>query len=136
METTKTYNFSWIPFYMEFADKLLEYKNNRKELLDIVYGLGDYVNYISLSDREKYPDIDPFTVLGIFNRGLTIENRKRICQYFKEKFSLSSNVPESFDGIPGGMVSTYSLCIPPADNYADFVEKIGKEEEELRKIKF
>ena len=30
-------NYEWIPFYEEFADSLLKYKNNRKELIDKIY---------------------------------------------------------------------------------------------------
>ena len=32
-------SFTWIPFYTEMAEKLLEYKDNRKELVKIVYGM-------------------------------------------------------------------------------------------------
>ena len=28
--------FSWIPFYKELAQKVLEYKDKRKDLMDIV----------------------------------------------------------------------------------------------------
>ena len=30
-------SFYWSEFYMEFADKLLEYKDNRKELIEKIY---------------------------------------------------------------------------------------------------
>ena len=40
-------NFTWIPFYEEMARKLLDYRNNRKVLVDIVYGLGDKMVHIS-----------------------------------------------------------------------------------------
>lgn len=30
-------NFSWIPYYKEFADKLLLFKNNRNSLLRLIY---------------------------------------------------------------------------------------------------
>lgn len=33
------HSFTWIPFYMEMAEKLLEYKDNRDELIKIVYGM-------------------------------------------------------------------------------------------------
>ena len=35
----KKTSFTWIPFYTEMAEKLLEYKDNRKELVKIVYGM-------------------------------------------------------------------------------------------------
>ena len=91
---------SWIPFYMEFADKLLEYKDNRKELTEIIYGLGRYVDYIKAMDGGHVNDIDPFSVYAIFNRGLKEENRIEILDYFKGKFNIKSKLPNNFDGVP------------------------------------
>ena len=94
-------NFSWIPFYMEMADKLLAFKNNRKALVDIMYSLdSQYVSYIHTNDGGRYPDIDPFTFFGIFNRGNSFEKRKKIAAFFKERLGVKTEVPESFEGIP------------------------------------
>lgn len=94
-------NFSWIPFYMEMADKLLAFKNNRKALVDIMYSLdSQYVSYIHTNDGGHYPDIDPFTFFGIFNRGNSFEKRKKIAVFFKERLGVKTEVPESFEGIP------------------------------------
>lgn len=94
-------NFSWIPFYMEMADKLLAFKNNRKALVDIMYSLdSQYVSYIHTNDGGHYPDIDPFTFFGIFNRGNSFEKRKKIATFFKERLGVKAEVPESFEGIP------------------------------------
>ena len=78
-------NFTWIPFYEEMARKLLDYRNNRKALVDIVYGLGDkMVGYIKATKQGgRVDDIDPFSVYGIFNRGkLKNEKRLDIAKYF------------------------------------------------------
>ena len=94
-------NFSWIPFYMEMADKLLAFKNNRKALVDIMYSLdSQYVSYIHTNDGGRYPDIDPFTFFGIFNRGNSFEKRKKIAAFFKERLGVKAEVPENYDGIP------------------------------------
>ena len=94
-------NFSWIPFYMEMADKLLAFKNNRKALVDIMYSLdSQYVSYIHTNDGGLYPDIDPFTFFGIFNRGNSFEKRKKIAAFFKERLGVKAEVPENYDGIP------------------------------------
>ena len=29
--------FSWVPYYKELAQKLIQYRDKRKELLDIIY---------------------------------------------------------------------------------------------------
>lgn len=94
-------NFSWIPFYMEMADKLLAFKNNRKALVDIMYSLdSQYVSYIHTNDGGRYPDIDPFTFFGIFNRGNSFEKRKKIAAFFKEQLGVKAEVPEIYEGIP------------------------------------
>ena len=92
--------FSWIPFYTELAEKLLTYKNKRKELTDIVYELGISADYLHDNKMQKFKELHPFAIFGVFNRRLTEKNRKKICQYFKGKFSLSSDIPSDFDGIP------------------------------------
>ena len=97
----KKTSFTWIPFYTEMAEKLLEYKGNRKELVKIVYGMNrQFVNYIKDDAGNDYPDIDPFSVFAIFNRKITDERRKDICQYFKNVLQLDSDIPEDFDSIP------------------------------------
>ena len=93
--------FSWIPFYMEMADKLLAFKDNRKALVDVVYSLNKrYVNYIHTDEGSHYPDIDPFTFFGIFNRGNSYEKRIKIATFFKEQLKIEAEVPKDFGGIP------------------------------------
>lgn len=89
----------WIEFYKELSLKLLEYKNNRKELIAILNELESNklftIDYI-LKDDE----IDPFTFFSNFNRQLKDENRIAILNYLKNRFNLKSKVPNSFVGIP------------------------------------
>lgn len=92
---------TWIPYYIELSDKLFQYKDNRKPLLDIVYALDrKFIGYIKAEDGGHVSDIDPFTVFGIFNRGITNDNRIKLCQYFKEKLNIQAPVPSDFDGVP------------------------------------
>ena len=103
-------SFTWIPFYKELAKALLKYKEDRKPLVDWIYaelskvkGIGgkSLVEYIHNKDKSKVSDIDPFSVIAIFNRGgLTIENRMNFCEKFKTLFGLNSEIPKNFDGIP------------------------------------
>lgn len=93
--------FTWIPFFKEFADKLLEYKEKREDLIDIVYSLDEkHVKYIHNDDGSKATDIDPFSVFAIFNRGVSDENRKIILSHFKSKFGIISDLPHDYDGVP------------------------------------
>lgn len=100
-------DFTWVNFYMEFADKLLEYKNNRKELIDKIYNLFEEINVnIATLDRDeegnsiRARDIDPFTVFALFNKGITWDKKRKIVNKIKEEFNLSSKAPNSFYGIP------------------------------------
>ena len=45
-------------------------------------------------------DIDPFTVFGLFNKGITNANRIAILESFATVFNIKSKVPDNFDGIP------------------------------------
>ena len=45
-------------------------------------------------------DIDPFTVYGLFNKGITNAKRIKIIQGLAAEFSITASVPEQFDGIP------------------------------------
>lgn len=92
---------TWIPYYIEMADKLSQCKDNRKPLLDIVYALDkEFVGYITADGGGHVSDIDPFTVYGIFNRGIKNDNRIKICQHFKEKLNIQAAIPSDFDGVP------------------------------------
>lgn len=45
-------------------------------------------------------DIDPFTIFGLFNKGITNTNRINIITGFAKEFGVIAAVPENFDGIP------------------------------------
>lgn len=98
--------YSWIPFYKELSQKLLKFRNDRKPLVDFIYselstvGSKSLVDYIHMEDGSKVKDIDPFSVFAIFNRSLKRENRLGFLQKFKDRFSLNSDIPTDFDGIP------------------------------------
>jgi len=93
--------FTWIPFYKEFAEKLINYKNDRKSLLKFIYSLDSkYVGYLHEEDSKPLKDICPFTVMGIFNRGNTFSNRAIIAGEFQEFLNINAEVPTDFNGIP------------------------------------
>ncbi len=96
-------NFDWIKFYTEFAIKLIPFDKDRILLLIKLKKVLDEaeVNFpIMENDHTELRDICPFTVFSIFNRGITNENRRKICVGLKSEFQIEAPVPESFDGIP------------------------------------
>ena len=94
--------FEWINFYSEFATKLLEFKNNRAELIADIQSAYSAINMKlpKLESEDSIIDIDPFTVFGLFNKGITNANRIAILESFATVFNIKSKVPNNFDGIP------------------------------------
>ena len=95
-------NYTWIPFYMEFAQKLLQFRLDRKPLIDWIYNnLKGHVKHLKdAHDGRRLPDIDPFTVFAIINRQITYDRKKEICKRIKDFLKISSDVPQDFSGVP------------------------------------
>ena len=94
--------FDWVDFYKEFAQKLLKYKANRKELISVVenvYKNAD-INMPTLEIDNKLLDIDPFTIFGLFNKGITKDNRLKIMTSFAKELNIQAKLPTSFGSIP------------------------------------
>lgn len=94
--------YTWIPFYKELSQKLLQFRNNRMPLVNWIYdNLHGYINHLKdAPDGRRVPDVDPFTVFAIFNRGITDDKRIDICEKFKHFLDVSASVPHDFDAIP------------------------------------
>ena len=90
-------NKDWIEFYKEFANKLLEFKNNRKELINKLKSSFEYIN-IKIPKIFEEKDIDPFTVFGLFNKGMP--DRMDIINGIADKFQITSAVPLDFYRVP------------------------------------
>jgi 5-methylcytosine-specific restriction protein B len=100
--------FHWTRFYEAVADKLLTFRNRRDELISRIHTIAKKVDCMSILNdqyQESVPggplkDICPFTVMGIFNRGITDANRKTIASELASLLGVSEPVPDSFEGIP------------------------------------
>lgn len=95
--------FSWTKIYPEVATSLLQFKNDRRQLVDLLINIYEAVNmkfpYVE-QDGSPVEDIDPFTVMGCFNRGISTANRIAILIELKKRLFLIEEVPQDFDGIP------------------------------------
>ncbi|MCI5777358.1 MAG: hypothetical protein MR215_07005 [Bacteroidales bacterium] len=102
--TMNTKRYTWIPFYKEFAQKLMKFRNDRASLLKLIYENREEFIAGHLHDVKGYgnllKDIDPFTVFGLFNRQLTNVNKINSIRLFKELFNMESDVPSDFAGVP------------------------------------
>lgn len=108
--------YTWVRFYTELAERLLPYKNDQAKLISFISEMNSKgIKTISLEEtladgnKTKIDQIDPFTFYANFNRGTTNENRISILSEIQKEFSVQSEVPTDFDGIPvvNNMASWY-----------------------------
>lgn len=95
--------YTWIPFYIEFGQKLLKYRNDRKPLVNWIYENidGDLIKHFKdAPDGRRVPDTDPFTVMAIINRGIAYNKKFELCKQFKTFLNISAPVPQDFSGVP------------------------------------
>lgn len=87
---------------MEFATKLLPYKNDRKTLIEKLQKVYKEIDmkFPKMESDGTVIDIDPFTIFGLFNKGITNDNRIRILDGLAKEFGVAANIPSDFDGIP------------------------------------
>ena len=101
-------SFKWTSFYEEIASKLLTFRDRRDELIAGIHKISEKSDVMSiLNDQYEegvvgglLKDICPFTVMAMFNRGITDDNRKVIAKELADLLGVSQPVPESFDSIP------------------------------------
>lgn len=109
--TTMTADFTWTTFYPELADRILGYANDREALLQKVWSVAEASGFPHLFKYLKgdhrldgsygpLRDVDPFTVLGSFNRGIKQDARAAIAEAFAGEFGVTAPVPTQFSGVP------------------------------------
>lgn len=94
--------FQWVDYFMEFSDRLRQYKAARPALLKL---LSDAFIELGIKNpfydhEELLDDICPFTVFGCFNKGLTDDNRRKIMGAIGKRIGVRLAVPTKFDGVP------------------------------------
>ena len=98
--------FGWTTFYQAFADRLLDYRGRRAELLAGIRALK--LEGLGLLEGDRFADgstgflrdICPFTTMGLFNRGLKDNNRRAIAEALGKLIGVVEPVPQTFEGIP------------------------------------
>lgn len=93
---------TWTRFYEELADALIPYKSDREGLIGKLRALyeGIGMKFPKLDSSDTPADIDPYTVFGLFNKGISETNRKKIIAAIAEAFDIDAAQPSDFDGIP------------------------------------
>lgn len=95
-------HYTWVGFYEELADKLLPFRDDRSALIDRLQSAYDSIEMKlpKLDSTSRPADIDPFTVFGLFNKGISEANRRRIAASLASEFGIDSECPEDYAGVP------------------------------------
>ncbi|MFE6254550.1 AAA family ATPase [Agromyces sp. NPDC057865] len=104
-------DYTWTTFYPQLVDALLSYVDDRTILLEKVWNLArasgrpelfKYLQSDRYVDGTSGPlrDVDPFTVLSSFNRGILEDARADIARAFGTEFGVAPPYPVHFPGIP------------------------------------
>lgn len=105
----------WTRYYSEFANILRGYKDQQGELIASVKRAFETQGVHLPKLDSVYPtEIDPFTVFGLFNKGISDETRRKILAGFKEEFDVKAPVPKTFDGVPvvNNLAATFYMFKP------------------------
>ncbi|HIS25687.1 MAG TPA: recombinase family protein [Candidatus Pullilachnospira intestinigallinarum] len=100
--TTSNSSFTWIGFYEELANILQPYKDNRPALISRIREIyrKTGIRFPTLEKGGELRDINPFTVFGLFNKGISNATRMTLLEGIAEVFGITSEIPRNFDGIP------------------------------------
>ncbi|MFC0200164.1 AAA family ATPase [Paracoccus rhizosphaerae] len=99
--------FCWTGFYRAVAAKLLDYRADRRPLIEGIHAIAKNTAGLSYL-QDRYPeggtgplrDICPFTAMGTFNRSMTDANRRLIAGALAKLIGVEEEPPASFEGIP------------------------------------
>ena len=93
---------SWIPFYRELAEKLVNdgWRDRQGEVVGVLQRLrSEGVPIHGLVDNLT-DHIDPFTVFAMFSRGISFENMLRVMDGLKSEFGMTKDLPREQPFIP------------------------------------
>lgn len=127
MPTQTDPDFTWVPFYEEFADKLAGYRDidRRPQLIAGLKQAFDAVGSTASLDEEykdgikrPFRDMDPFTVTGSFNRGTNTREstREAMAGVWSDLLQIQSNTPKKFDGLSVAFIMNWRYFPDPKNN--------------------
>jgi 5-methylcytosine-specific restriction protein B len=100
--------FQWTRFYAAIADGLLPHQHDRQPLIQFLQQAQPRHEALNLLCGDQFADggkgfirdIDPFTLFGLFNRGIRYSWRQALAAELAGFLGVSEPVPQSFEGIP------------------------------------
>lgn len=95
--------FARVRFHEELTDPLLGYANDQRSLLrhlSNAYAQAE-IPLPTIDCTSTPEDIDPFTVFGLFTRGIANAKRIAILDALAQEFGISAARQATFNGVPG-----------------------------------
>lgn len=117
----KSGRFDWVGIYSRFADRLLDFEDDRPALIACVRRAFESAGMDLPTLEQKGSeilDICPFTVMALFNKQMKREKRSVILEHLQKELDLPVESPGNFDGIP--------LLNPQRATFYWFAEKRGE----------
>ena len=100
-------DFTWIPTYKAIAERLQQWEGRQTELIAFLEKLrADGLTITPMNDKDEkgarflLREIDPFTFMGVFNRGIRKDQRLAILDAVLRFFELKMELPTDFSGVP------------------------------------
>ncbi len=97
-------SFTWVPFYREVAERVLEYEDRQSDLVAILCEMKaaglptiSFVEELPNNVVLPFAEIDPFTFMSIFSSA-DIEDSKKKCLWLKNQWKFQSTTIEDFNG--------------------------------------
>ena len=105
-------DYSWTDFYPRLVDALLTYRDDRATLLEKTWtvsqvsgrpALFKYLRSDRYADGTTGPirDIDPFSIVGTFNRGIRDDARAAIARAYGREFAVAAALSHEIPRHPG-----------------------------------
>ena len=94
--------FTWIPFYKELSDWLLEKQNSQPDLISVLkeIGITGFRDGTEKGKNIELNEIDPFTFLSYLNKFNTNERRVEILQDLRTELKFRCQEPKDVAGLP------------------------------------
>lgn len=94
-------NISWVSHAEKLADAVLQYRDDREALIDILaYSLEERALNLPLVESGKtLDDLCPFTFLASMYRELSPHRRATFIETLSAELDISGSMPTSFDGL-------------------------------------
>ena len=93
---------SWIPFYRELAGKLVNdgWRERQGELVGMLKEMGDEGLRMPPLVERLEENVDPISLLAMFNRGMNWDDHLKIIKAFSVRFDIQAETPKEDPFVP------------------------------------